>query len=49
MVRSLNHSIIIPWITLNIQNPSNKDTIKNTRAHEIVTINIIYTWFDWFI
>ena len=49
IVRSINHSIIQPWITLNIQNPSNKDNIKIACAHEIVTINIVYTWFDWFI
>ena len=46
VVRSINHGIIQPWITLNIQNPSTKDA---THAHEIVTINVIYTWFDWFI
>ena len=47
MIRSVTHNIIQPWITLNIQDSSNKTPVKH--AHQIVTLNIIYTWFDWFI
>ena len=46
-IRSLNNCIIQPWIVLNIENPLMKEKINN--AHEIVSLNLIYTWFDWFI
>ena len=47
IIRSLNNCIIQPWIILNIENPLMKKKIKN--AHEIISLNLIYTWFDWFI
>jgi hypothetical protein len=47
MIRSAAHNIIQPWITLNIQDSTNKTPVKY--AHQIVTLNIVYTWFDWFI
>lgn len=47
IIRSTNHNIIQPWITLKIQDSTNKTIVKH--AHEIVSLNIIYTWFDWFI
>lgn len=48
MIRSANHNIIQPWITLNIQDDT-KSKLHIKGAHEIVTLNIIYTWFDWLI
>lgn len=47
VIRSCSHNIVYPYITLNIQDPSNKNKVQN--PHEIVTINILYYWFDWII
>lgn len=47
IIRSCNHNIIYPYITLNIQDPSNKNTVKNPQ--EIVSMNTLYYWFDWII
>ena len=47
IVRSAVHNILHPWIILNIQDSTNKVQVKH--AHEIVTFNNVYTWFDWFI
>ena len=52
--RNMNHNIIGPWITLNIQDNTEqgkiiKKTIHKLNAFEITNINTIYYWFDWFI
>ena len=47
IIRAIMHNILQPWILLNIQDSTNKTPVKN--AYEIVTLNNIYTWFDWFI
>jgi hypothetical protein len=47
IIRSCNHNIIYPYITLHIQDVTNNNEVKH--PYEIVTINTIYYWFDWFI
>lgn len=47
IIRSCNHNIIHPYITLNVQDTSNKNNVQN--SHEIVTMNTLYYWFDWII
>jgi hypothetical protein len=54
LIRAINHSVIIPWITLTIQDTSPeaeaKKAIMNQKmAYEISIISTIYAWFDWFI
>jgi hypothetical protein len=53
-IRNINHNIIIPWITLNIQNNSHdsfryKRILKPYHIYEITTTATIYNWFDWLI
>ena len=51
IIRNLDHNIIAPYITLNVQNinaPNNN--IKDIpKQYEISIINTIYSWFDWLI
>ena len=47
IIRAIIHNILQPWIIFNIQDSTNKNPVNN--AYEIVTLNNIYTWFDWFI
>ena len=54
IIRNLDHSIIAPWITLNVQNinalPTEDTEKKDTnKQFEISIINTIYSWFDWLI
>jgi hypothetical protein len=54
VIRNLDHSIIAPWITLNVQNikalPTEDTEKKDTnKQFEISIINTIYSWFDWLI
>jgi hypothetical protein len=58
-IRSMNHNIVTPWITLNVQNTnqsgtrnsnSNSNSNSNHREqYEICIFNTMYTWFDWLI
>jgi hypothetical protein len=52
-IRSMNHNIVTPWITLNVQN-TNQSGIRNSNSnqreqYEICIFNTMYTWFDWLI
>jgi hypothetical protein len=54
VIRNLDHSIIAPWITLNVQNikalPTEDTEKKDTnKQFEISIVNTIYSWFDWLI
>lgn len=51
IIRNLDHNIIVPWITLNVQNIKAQPTeLKYEKKHfEISIINTIYSWFDWLI
>ena len=51
IIRNLDHNIIAPWITLNIQNINAQPTeLKDVKKHfKISIINTIYSWFDWLI
>jgi len=56
-IRSMNHNIVTPWITLNVQNtnePVAQSTVDNTQReqreqYEICIFNTMYSWFDWLI
>ena len=54
VIRNLNHNVIAPWITLNIQDttPSaimEKQRMNRAHAYEVSIISTVYSWFDWFI
>lgn len=49
IIRNLDHSVIAPWITLNVQNINVAEQIKVKKQYEISIINTIYSWFDWLI
>jgi hypothetical protein len=53
-IRSMNHNIVTPWITLNVQNtnePVTQSRVNNTQReqYEICIFNTMYSWFDWLI
>jgi len=56
-IRSMNHNIVTPWITLNVQNinqsrsrnNNNNNNSNHTEQYEICIFNTMYTWFDWLI
>ena len=54
IIRNLDHNVIAPWITLNVQNikalPTEDTEKKDTKKqYEISIVNTIYSWFDWLI
>ena len=51
IIRTLDHNIMAPYITLNVQNiNSQNNEIKNIpKQYEISIVNTIYSWFDWLI
>jgi len=51
IIRNLDHNIISPWITLNVQNIDAQNSEKNkiTNQYENSITNTIYSWFDWLI
>ena len=50
VVRNLNHNIIAPWITLNVQDTGNVWMgINRSHAYEISLVSTLYSWFDWLI
>ena len=50
VVRNLNHNVIAPWITLNIQDDAvDKRKVDKAHAYEISVVSTIYSWFDWLI
>jgi hypothetical protein len=49
IIRNLDHNVIAPWITLNVQNINVAEQIKIRKQYEISIINTIYSWFDWLI
>lgn len=49
-VRTVNNQIVTPWVTNVIHDTSvSKDGISKRLIYEIVMVNVIYTWVDWFI
>lgn len=53
-IRSMNHNIVTPWITLNVQNTNqpvmqSRITSSNREHYEICIFNTMYSWFDWLI
>lgn len=52
VIRNLDHNIIAPWITLNVQNINAQPPIELKdikRQFEISIVNTVYSWFDWLI
>jgi hypothetical protein len=51
IIRNLDHNIIAPYITLNVQNINapNNDIKEIPKQYEVTIINTIYSWFDWLI
>ena len=51
IIRNLDHNIIAPYITLNVQNINspNNDIKDIPKQYEVSIINTIYSWFDWLI
>jgi hypothetical protein len=56
VIRNLNHNIITPWITLNIQATEEsaaigtvKPPLNKSHAYEISIVSTLYSWFDWLI
>jgi len=53
-MRNIRLDVIIPWITLNIQDTApeaeqRKAAINQKMAYEITIVSSMYAWFDWFI
>jgi hypothetical protein len=54
VIRNIRLDIILPWITLTVQDTSpeameRKLTLNRRTAYEISIVAAIYAWFDWFI
>jgi len=50
VVRNLNHNVIAPWVTLNIQDDAvDKRNVDRAHAYEISIASTVYSWFDWLI
>lgn len=48
-IRTINHNYIQSWIINNIQDNSKLQyALSIINIYEIVLINVLYTWFDWF-
>jgi len=53
-VRNMNHNIITPWITLNVQDMSPeacaaKKRLNVRHVYELSIVSTLYSWFDWLI
>lgn len=48
IVRTLQSEVMTPWIIQSIQNEGEKTEYARKYAYEIVIIDGIYRWFDWF-
>lgn len=48
IVRTLQQEVISPWIIQNVQNEREKSEYTKRHAYEIVMIDIMYRWFDWY-
>jgi len=49
-IRNLNNQIVTPWITNVVHDTTvSKSQMNRAIIYEIVIINVIYTWVDWFI
>lgn len=48
--RTLQHDVLLSWAINNVQD-ANKYTPESIHwtAYEIMSVNAVYTWFDWFI
>ena len=49
-IRNLNNQIVSPWVTNVVHDTTvSKTHVSTVLIYEIVIINIIYTWVDWYI
>ena len=49
VIKNMKNEIIMPWITLNIQNTENSKKPNESIAYEITVLAHLYGWFDWLI
>lgn len=47
-IRTIQQEVLMPWIIQNVQNNKEKDEYTKTHSYEIVLIDVVYRWFDWF-
>ena len=48
IVRTLQQEVISPWIIQNVQNEKAKSEHTCKHGYAIVTIDVLYRWFDWY-
>lgn len=48
ILRTLQSEILMPWIIQSVQNHNEKTEYVKKHAYEVVIIDGIYRWFDWF-
>lgn len=48
IIRTLQQEVVMPWIIQSIQNDKPKSEFVQSKAYEIVVVDVIYRWFDWF-
>lgn len=48
VIRTLQQEIISPWIIQSIQNETEKTESIRKIAYQVVIVDGIYKWFDWF-
>lgn len=47
-LRTIQGEIIMPWIIQSVQNKNPKSEYTRTYAYQVVIIDNLYRWFDWF-
>lgn len=48
VIRTLQQEVLMPWIIQSVQNDKEKTEYVKKHAYEIVLIDVLYRWFDWF-
>jgi hypothetical protein len=48
ILRTLQQEVILPWVIQNVQNDHTKTDYTKQYAYQIVLIDVVYRWFDWF-
>lgn len=48
VIRTLQQEIISPWIIQSIQNETEKTEFIRNIAYQVVIVDGLYKWFDWF-
>jgi hypothetical protein len=48
VIRTIQQEVLMPWIIQSVQNEKEKDSYVKQNAYQIVIIDVVYRWFDWF-